>query len=322
MRHSVAGLWILAWALAFGPRDAAAHGGQPTVAWVNDPVGVGNVVDESFTFTWADFDRSIPTGTATVDFYYVTARPPTFAAGTIPEPLDGTPIVTGIFEKDLANSHTWDTRNVPAGSYLIWSRVNEPPSEVYSPLIISYSPGVLTVAHPGDPVHPAVMVTTPDTPFRFADQSFEVRYAAFDPDGTGRVKLEAGTSLDGTGFTTLAEDLPASADGAFTWDTSGLAEADWTIRATITDGRGYTFTHYGRYFLLVTHLGPRPDASVPDAAPSDGSIIPAYDGGEEPTPPKAKAEGCRCRAEGRPTDGTAPWPALLLLLAARRRRGR
>lgn len=304
-----------------GTREAMAHGGQPTVAWVNDPIGVGHVVDRSFTFTWLDFDKAISTGTATVDFYYIATRPPTFSAGTIPDPLDGTPIITGILEKDLANAHTWDTSSVPAGSYLIWSRVNEPPSEVFSPLIISYSPGVLTVAHPGDPVHPAVMITTPDTPFRFADQEFEVRYSAFDPDGTGKVKLEAGTTLDGTNFITLAEDLPAVADGAFHWDTSQLAEADWTLRATITDARGLSFTHYGRYFLLVTHLGPRPDASIPDASTqNDGSVIPTYDGGFEDPAPKKPAEGCACSAFPDRVTSAEPMAVLLLFVALRRRR--
>ena len=318
---AIASATVLAALLALGSsREASAHGGQPTVAWVNDPIGVGNVVDQSFTFTWLDFDKPVATGTATVDFYYIATRPPTFSAGTIPDPLDGTPIVTGILEKDLANAHTWDTSAVPAGSYLIWSRVNEPPSEVFSPLIISYSPGVLTVAHPGDPVHPAVMITTPDTPFRFADPEFEVRYAAFDPDGTGKVKLEAGTTLDGTNFITLAEDLPAVADGAYHWDTSQLAEADWTLRATITDERGLSFTHYGRYFLLVTHLGPRPDASVVDASPqNDGSIIPTYDGGVEEPAPKKPAEGCACSASDHRPAAAKALPLVLALLFIRRR---
>ena len=139
---------VLATLASLSPMPAFGHGGAPTVAWVNDPIGVGTVVDQSFRFTWLDFDRPVATGTATVAFYSVVTRPPPFAAGIIPDVLDGTAIVTGLLEKDPINTFEWDTRAVPAGSYMIWSRVNEPPSEIFSPLIISYSPGVVTVAHP------------------------------------------------------------------------------------------------------------------------------------------------------------------------------
>ncbi len=86
------------------------------------------------------------------------------------------------------------------GSYYLWSEVKEPVEENTAPQIISFSPGVLTTAHPGDPVYPAVVLRTPDAPFRFADQSYTLRCKAFDPDGTSRVKLEVDTSSLGADF--------------------------------------------------------------------------------------------------------------------------
>ena len=132
------------------PASAVGHGGQPAVAYLNEPAGVDNVVDDSFTFTWIDADRPIPTGTATVDFFYMRERVSAFIAGTIPPWLDENVVVRGLLEKDLTNSYTWDTSSVPAGTYQLWSRVAEPPEEIASPQLILFSPGAEPVQHPGD----------------------------------------------------------------------------------------------------------------------------------------------------------------------------
>jgi hypothetical protein len=275
------GALILVAAVALGASaDAWAHGSDPAVAYINEPTGVGNVVDAEFFFTWVDADRSIPTGTATVDFYYTNQQPPTFLNGERHPELTGEPIVQGIWEKEMPNEHTWDLTNVPSGSYLLWSEVIEPPEENMAIKIIEFSPGILTVAHAGDPVYPAVYMITPTSPFQFSDDYIDVRYAAFDPDGTARVKIEASMDPNFADPILVADDLAANAEGSFGWDTSELAEADWILKATITDARGLSHYHYGRYFLLVTHAVVRPDAGLTDAG--DGE----RDGGTGPPPPR------------------------------------
>lgn len=299
---------------------AWAHGSDPAVAYMNVPVGVGNVVDDSFMLNWVDADRSIPTGTATVDFYYTNAQPPTFLNGERHPALVGEVVVSGIIEKEMPNEYVWDTSGVPAGSYLLWSEVLEPPEKNMAIKIIEFSPGILTVAHPGDPVHPAVFLTTPSSPFQFADDMIDVEYLAFDPDGTARVRLEAGMDPNGENFILIADDLPATSTGSFEWNTSTIEEGDWILRATITNASGLSFHHYSRYFLLVTHAVIRSDAGVmTDGGQPDAGGFSARDaGGEHMVAPD---DSCACRAAfgaGRGTSRLGWWLAAAVLFALAR----
>ena len=273
---------------------------------MQSPQGVGNIADEQFTLRWVDADKPIPTGTATVDLFYTARRPPSFSAGEIPDLLEGTPIVLGLLEKDPENQYIWDTRSVPAGSYFVWSRVVEPPEEFMSPQIISFSPGIVTIAHRGDEVYPGIRITHPDSPFRYADQGFQIRWEVFDPDGTGRVRLEVGTSRLGENYQVLGEALPV-VPSQFDWDTSNLTETDWRIRATITDARGLSFTTYSEYPLLVTHLG---------LEERDAGTEPDFDGGSPDgaaAPGSSNGSGCRAQA---PSKRNVPWSGLAAAFGA------
>lgn len=309
---------------------ASAHGSLAAVAWPTNPDGVGEIADASYTFAWVDSDQLTSTGTATIDWFYTATNPPTFPAGGIPAGLEGTPIVLGIPESDTANQYTWDTRGVAPGSYWIWSIVNEPPGERGSIQIVAFSPGVVTIAHPGDDISPAVVIKRPDSPYRWADESYVVEYAAFDPDRSGRVRLEAARASHEDELILLADDLHTSTT-TFHWNTSALPEGDWLLRATLTDARGRTFSAYGRFFLLVVHAT-LPDAGVP---PADGAV----DGGEPDAGPAledgapgngSKGEGPRTRDErgcgcsaSRSQGDVDGWPhvsmVLLSALVSRRR---
>lgn len=187
-----------------------------------------------------------------------------------------------------------------------------------APQIISFSPGVLTIAHPGDPIYPAVLMTTPDTPFRFADDSYELKWQAFDPDGSARVRLEAGTSSLGVDYQVLAEDLDPQL-GTFEWDTSELPEVDWYIRATIEDDRGLSFTTYAQYILAISHAPEQPDAGLRDAGPVSDAGVTA-DAGFVKGP---ATDGCRCIAPQQGAQaGLIPLSVMALALAIRRRRPR
>lgn len=264
----VSSVWLLALALA--PTLAGAHpSGGPAVAWPLAPRGVGVLADQSFPFSWTDTNLFTPTGTITIDWFYTASMPPTFQIGATPADLEGRVIVRGVPETDPANRWVWNTATVAAGSYFLWSRVNDLPTEVSSIRINAFSPGVVTVAHPGDPVHPAIFLPQPDSPFTFADQSFKVEWQAFDPDGTATIRLELMRSRDVAGAILLTEGLAATATGSFVVDTRAEPEGDLIFRATIQDARGLSFVSYPRYLLRVLH-DPMPlDASAPDVRSTD-----------------------------------------------------
>jgi MYXO-CTERM domain-containing protein len=299
---------------------AIAHpGGGPAVAWPNEPEEVGVVADQSFEFSWYD-SNFIPlpdTGTITIDWYYTARMPPSFQLGTTPPELEGTPIVLGVPEYDRTDRFVWDTSTVAPGSYVIWSRVNDLPDQTNSLKIIAFSRGVVTIAHAGDPVYPAIAVVTPQSPFVITDRSFDVKYEAFDPDGTARVKIEAMTQRDGSDAIVIAENIAVGTAtiGSVTWDTSNLPNGDWIVRGTIADDRGLSFTAYARFLLRVEHLDPYDAGVRPDAAPGRDAGL--SDAGE-----KKEDDGCGCRS----TASSSSSSALVILLGAmgwmRRRRFR
>jgi hypothetical protein len=238
---------------------AFAHSGRraSTTAELTRPASVGEVVDDLYIFSWIDEDATVASEAATIDFYYTDQNPPVYRPGTIPPELHGTPIVRGVRVHDKENSYAWDTSHVPAGSYWIWSVVNEPDSATLSKRMIHFSPGVVTIAHDGDPIAPAVVLSPPDNPYRWpATTKLDIGYDAFDPDETGQVTIEAIFATDmrpSAPMLMLARELPATPHGQFEWDTSELAEGDWVLRVTMTDARGMTFSAYDRHYRFVNH---------------------------------------------------------------------
>ncbi len=282
--------WGLLTLLLSGP--AWAHSGLPAVAYMLTPKGVGLVTSSTIGLTWMDANTPTPTGTATVALHYTSEIPRTFSPYVIPQTLTGTVIATLL--ETGPDAHVWDVSNVPTGNYFVWSRVDEPPQMPPSAQIISFAPAIVSVVQPGESPGPAVLITDPDSDFRYADQSFTVRYSALDPDGTGTVRLEAVNSTTAMDFEVIADNLPAVRDGSFVWDTSRLAEGDWTLRATISDARGRTFTSYGLHFLFLAHFPPSADAG-PNDARVDAGVTPTDAGFAADASVKAPAEkSCSC----------------------------
>jgi hypothetical protein len=308
-----------------GSADVAqAHPLGQAVAWPLIPYDVGIVVDREYRFEWNDSNYITPTGTISIDWFYTRNIPPTFQLGATPPELEGTPIVLGVDEQDRTDAFTWDTSSVAPGSYWIWSRVNDLPGEV-TLRINAFSRGVVTVAHPGDPVYPAIILATPPSPFVIVETgSYDVAYEAFDPDGTGRVTLEAMRTRTGTDAFVIADDLPAARSATITWDVRALREGNWILRATLVDARGLRAQAYARFLVTIEHPttadAGRPDArAMPDAGPED---IGTYDGGDRPV---VEVEGCGCSSASVASPGLvlgALWVgAVLAARRARRRAG-
>lgn len=233
------------------PAVASAHRmGVPTTAWFTEPEGVGIVVDESFAFAWTDYDDTADTEHTTIDFYFTPAMPPTYRIGTVPSQLDGTPIVKSVPELDPTNRHVWNTTEVPSGSYFLFSIAHDNPFTM-----VVFARGVVTVAHEGDPIHPAIFVTEPDVDREAIARGHAViRWLAFDPDESGRVRIEVTRRPDGSDLVTLAEDLDPSI-GRFVWMTDGFEPGEWMVRATLEDGRGLVHQAWSRSFVQIEGQG-------------------------------------------------------------------
>ena len=293
-----------------------SHPGIPAPsAYPIEPRSVGTVVSSTFALTWLDFDRPIPTGTATIDWYYATQNPKTYLIGATPDDLFGELIVAGIAESNPVNRYVWDVSNVPSGSYFIWSKITEPPEENPLLQLYSFSQGVLTVHHPGDPIHPAVCFNKPDNPFTLVDEQLPMVLEAFDPDGTGRLTLEIFSRDEPENMTDIFRDRPAQSRIEEPLDTRTLEEGDYGLRFSLIDGRGLGFTAYSRWFFRVSHRLADPDAGVLDASPDSGRV--SSDAGDvsDSGLEGPEMEGCAC-AEVSFVPTSSPLRGLFLLLFA------
>lgn len=307
---------VVALALSAGllsAADARAHGGAEAAASLTEPASPGVVVDDTYTIAWTDADMEGVTGVTYQSFFYARNRPPPWPVWSEPSFLDGAMIAERIPLGDSPNRLTWDTSTVAAGAYWIWSIADDPDIE-NAATTIRFSPNPIIVAHPGDELHPSITVVAPETGFELADDEFEITWAAFDPDDSGTVTLEVGTSTDGSDLRVLA--TVAASAGAYVWDTSALDEGDYLIRATIEDERGLRFGAYARYPLLVLHRGaPARDGGIA----SDGGAVDAgfVDAGA-PTPTPAD-DGCTCTSSASKRPWWLVFGALGLFLRRRRR---
>jgi len=291
----------LAWLLLL-PAPALAHEGGASVAWPTVPAGVGVVIDEGIELAWTDADRRFGTSTVTFDLRYSASWPPTAPAGLLPFRIDGRPIAVAVDELDPANRAHWDTRRVPAGSYMIWTLATEEPPDL--PVrMVGIARGVVTVAHRGDPIHPAVIVGF-DEPIR-ARGWVELPYEAFDPAGTASVSLEASRRFDGGERVLVARGLPALARGTHRWELAGVPPGAWAVRARISDARGLSFVAWSRFFL---HVEPSIDAGAADRDALDAAVpeVSSLDAGDEDrgaAPPDPGAA-----ADAGSTEDAAPAP--------------
>jgi MYXO-CTERM domain-containing protein len=326
-----------------GPGPALAHpSGMPAVAWPLLPRGVGTVVDDAYRFHWTDANYITLTGTITIDWFATRAMPPTFQLGVTPPDLEGAPIVLGVPEADRTDAYTWRTSTVAAGSYWVWSRVNDLPTEIGSIRINAFSPGVVTIAHPGDPIHPAANLPRPTTAFDIAEVDYDVVVELFDPDGTARYSLWAMQSRDGSDRRLLVDDVAVGGGvrtSTFTWTVTDVPEGDWFFQVHIEDARGLSFDAYPRFLLRVQRpffvdagpgadapTGPAADASADASAARDASVdgdAARVDVGLVRQDELGTRCGCSAAGEGAPL-GSAAWGALgaLLAWASRRPRGR
>jgi hypothetical protein len=314
-------------ALALAVAVWAHVGGIPTRAEFTAPVTLGDEADASYTVAWTDGDED-PTGLFTFFYQPKNAPPPARDKGPA---TDGTVIEGGIEVEILSadNDLVWDTSAVPAGSYFVYSITEDPP---FSGLL-SVSPGVVTVRHPGDPLYPAVAVVEPDGEADVVPATYTIRWHA---RGEGPLvatvvvhPFGAAPDAGPDGALVVAADVAMTAagdgtfEGALAWDVSAVAQGAYYADVTVRDGGGREHAAFSLGALTVDH-GATP--------PADGGVVGGSDGGgpgatDAGTGGGGGGGGCACRAGGRSGGGDpvalAGALALLAAVAAvcRRRAG-
>lgn len=279
-------------ALSCYATSVRAHSGGASIAVLRAPDRVGIISDQSFELGWEDADRRFETSTVTFDFFYTRTPPPTAPPGVLPYAIEGRFIAVGVDELDPTNRLLWDTSRVPAGSYVLWSIAHEEPPDL-PVTMVSLSRGVVTIAHPGDPIHPAVLVALEEE--SVSRDGFLIPYEAFDPAGTASVSISVSRNFDGSGAVVVGRSLPASSRGSFFWSAEGFAPGRYSVRARISDARGLAFENYGRFYLrLDPNAPPRQDAGAGDLAVQYDADPPSPD---VPRGPDAAGSGAEARPE-------------------------
>jgi hypothetical protein len=302
---------------------AWAHIDTPDSAPLLGPKGVGKIVDSEYEIAWADFADPAQSSSTTVDLFYTATNPTPFFRGQLPEGLHGERIVRGIPKATPNNKYVWNTSTVAAGTYWLWSQVFEPDSDGDDLIFIEFSPGLITIAHPGDPVPPAILFTRPNLPVAIATDEYRIEYALHDPDGSGQIKIEAAPA-ESSEYTVLLDQTVTSSIGQYLWDTSILPAGDWKLKATISDNRGLSFVANSRYFVTISHLlfpdaggTANPDMGMVDSgtAQADGGTqIPVQlDSGTKPSP-NPSDDNCSCNTASSKNSNSISMLGLILLL--------
>jgi hypothetical protein len=244
-----------------------------------------------------------------------------------------------VFDSDPANRFVWRTSTVAPGHYFLWSYIDEPPQE-NADFLAFQAPFVITVERDGL-LGPTVMLRRPEA-LTSASGRYLLAYAACDPTGTARVRLEAAPESRPEDYQLIADELPAVESGTIAWDTRALSVERWVVRAQIRDRCGHLFASHARAFIEVRPpldpydggppdviaAGPwdaasgggaacngRPDAGAPDAAVGapDATAAPCADA-------ECGDGGCACASSG--GSGVSALLALLSCIALRGRRRR
>jgi MYXO-CTERM domain-containing protein len=321
------------------PWVVAAHvGGIPTQADFQSPKGVGNVADQSYTFTWRDNDLD-PTGK--FEFHFQDHNvPPNASLQTGELDTDGGLIPCSgatqcdtvdpnlVIIKDATNQLTWDTSALAAGSYVVYAVTKDPPLQP----IWAMATGVITVQHAGDPLYPAALVTAPGAVVPPVADSYAIKWEASGAGPlTATVRWRAKDGAD-PNFTDLVTDVPMIDEGGgiyqgcAVWDLSAEPDGYYFVQVEVKDAAGHTHLSNGRTSVVVyrdpqpTDAGPPAscaDVTPPDAGP--GMPDAGMTGGDDTG---GGGPGCGCRT-GRTSAGAGGLVVLAaaLSLVRRRRRG-
>jgi hypothetical protein len=258
------GTWIASLALAAAVLSGAAPEARAcadfNLAFVS-PLGVGPVVDSSIAIRWTD---TLDGPQATLDLLASASPVPTTTSHTFPDgPLIGVTLVAGL-PAVATSSFTWDTSGVAAGTYLLYSAFHNATTNV---LVLPFA--TVTVAHAGEPVEPAVLLTWPRSS-NDVTGSAPLQYDARAAAG-GSVDLFFSQSEDGSDATPIASGLPLGSAQPYDWDCSSTPAGPYVFKAVVHAPDAGSFTSLSPGYVLVRHPAPSPSSHC---ATTSGPLFP------------------------------------------------
>ncbi len=209
---------------------------------IDEPDGFGDLADQSFDIEWTDSDDE----NASITFFYDTDR-----SG------ENGIRIPGVFdEDDTADQFTWDTSEVPDGSYYVYGRIDDG-----AQVVVDYSFGPVTVSHPDTP--PTITILEPDGVDDLADLNYTITWNDDDPEDNASITLfydDDNTGANGTQITTGLIDENDPAD-TFVWDTAMVPAGTYYIYGRIDDG-AQVVVDYSSGPVTISHANSSPTITL------------------------------------------------------------
>lgn len=210
------------------------------------------------TISWTDSDID---DNATISLYYDTNN-----LGN-----DGTLIIGSISEDDTTDEYVWDLTNANLlnGEYYVYAVIDDGSN----PAVTDYSTTSFT--YPLTLNNNAPQITV-DSVNSSNGNSHIINWTDEDTDDNAIISLYY--DLDNTGndgvliANTISEDLDATGDDSFTWDSTYTMPGDYYIYAVIEDSAGQTAVSY--YSSTVTVTGSIPTGAISGTTAGEFNVSP------------------------------------------------
>lgn len=209
---------------------------------ITNPDGVDDIVANSYTIAWQDYD---PEDDAAIALYWDDD-----AAG-----FDGTLIASSLSEDDdgVGGRYVWDISALPEDDYWIYATISDGIFNSRN----DYSSGPLTIDRSiVQNVAPTFQIIEPNGNDDYADKDFTIVWMDSDPDDDASISLFYDSDQSGYDGVMLAEGLSEDNDGSsgyYTWNTAAVSNGNYYIYGVCDDGVNEQVRVYSSYPVIVNH---------------------------------------------------------------------